>query len=105
MRTLFTFTPESAGFGPLGHSALVTSGGVLVDQPLAGGAIEQARRCQLRISGRVSRASRLEDRPQSCTLRSVADVGRARLAHVLLCGIDLGHVELSKKTRKKWLDS
>src|SRR5258708_7725418 len=82
----------------LRHPALVPGGGVLVDQPLASGAVEQAGGLELDLGRGVRRLGPLQHGPQTRTLRTVANVRRARLAHVLLCGIDLGHVYALQKT-------
>ena len=84
----------------LRHPALVPGSGVLMDQALAGGAIEQAHRVDLLLGGGGVGRRGLQSRPQGRTLSAVTDVGRARLAHVLFRGIDSGHDELSKKLEK-----
>src|SRR5437762_3402395 len=83
------------------HTALVPRGGVLVDQPFARGAIEQAGCLEPGVRRGAGSLSLLENGPQVRTLRTIADVRRARLAHVLLCGIDLGHVYTLQKDIKK----
>ncbi|MND05191.1 hypothetical protein D3C83_258290 [compost metagenome] len=72
-----------------------------MDESLARSAIEKARGFGLLLDRRGTGLGDLQSRPQGRTLSAVTDIGRARLAHVLLGGIDSGHAELSKKTRKK----
>src|ERR1043166_5166345 len=80
------------------HPALVPGSGILVNQALPGGAIEQLGRLELGIGGRVRSGCPLQNGPQVGTLRTVPVVGRARLAHVLPGGFDSRH---SKKSLKK----
>ena len=83
--------PHSSGGQPAGvirlflpcHARLVARGGVAVDEPLARGAIEQARRGLLVGGRRTTGLRSLQRRSKRGTLCTVAHGGGAGLSHVL----------------------
>src|SRR5688500_15157072 len=79
------------GGGALRHAALLARGGVLVDQALARGAVEQARGAHLLLGGGRRGLGLLERGAERGALRTVAHRRRTGLPHVLLGGRDIRH--------------
>ena len=68
----------------LGKRALVARRGVLVDEPLARGPVQELDGDAAHFIGRLGRPGLLERGAELGTLRAIADLGRAGLPKVLL---------------------